>query len=343
MKTRIFTLLGIAVITLSIGCQKNIDALQDAGKQTDLQQQKKMPEWTKTVFASGLQSPIGMARAANGWLWVTENVTGNNDGRVTVVDEAGQKYAAIVGFPNNNRPGEGPVGLNHLALRGQTLYILDGGLDGNLYMADISGWKPGDAPLHAADLPKQNISGFTLGVAGRAESNIYNLDFGEDGDLFIADAAGNCIIRRSAINGSLSLFASFGKLPNNADPVPTAIIFDGDGYYVSGLGGFPFTTGMSRIYRVSLSGDVTTHASGFTTLTDIVTTPDRKLLALQFATFVLAPPPNGGYQPNTGRISDASSNTLLGGLMFPTSIVRGRGGNSYFVSSRALGIIYQIN
>jgi hypothetical protein len=210
-----------------------------------------------------------------------------------------------------------------------------------LYFADINNWKPGDAPLNAADLPKQNISNFVLGL-GKAESNIYNLDFGVNGDLFICDAGGNCMVRRKVSDGSLSLFATFPNLSNGKDAVPTAIISDGSSFYVSGLSGFPFTAGSTNIYRVNAEGQVAIHASGFTALTDIEMTPNKELLALQFASFVLAPPPNGGFQPFSGRICDEQNNTLLGGLMFPTSIVRGAGGNDYYVLSRALGTIDKV-
>ena len=297
-------------------------------------------DWIRTTYAGGLASPIGMARAANGNIWVSEAGTGNNDGRVSVIDYAGNRHTAITGFETQVRPGEGPVGLNHMALRGQMLYIING-INGRLYMADVSNWKPGDAPMAAASLPFQNISGFVLG-SGKAESNIYNLTFGEDGDLFICDAAGNCIVRRSDADGSLSIFAEFPPLANGADFVPTAIVRDGSTFYVSGLGGFPFTPGLSNIYKVNAEGQVSIFASGFTMLTDLEMTQNRELLALQFANFTPPPGPNVGFQPMTGRIIDSKGNTLLGGLMFPTSLVRGAGGNSFYVMSRALGTIDKI-
>jgi hypothetical protein len=322
-----------------ISCQKTLDA-DSMEKMHSVTSSSKKLTWTTTTFASGLAAPIGLARAANGYLWVTEAGTGNNDGRVSVIDHAGNRHTAFTGFATIVRPGEGPVGLNHLAIRGQMLYIINGSI-GNLYMADISDWKPGDPPIAAANLPNQNISNFVL-AAGKHESNIYNLTFGEDGDLFICDAAGNCIVRRSAEDGSLSIFAEFPPLANGADFVPTAIVRDGSNFYVSGLGGFPFIAGLSNIHRVNAQGQVSLFATGFTTLTDLEITQDKELLALQFANFVLAPPPNGGFQPMTGRITDINGNTLLSGLMFPTSLVRGAGGNCYYVVSRALGTIDKI-
>ena len=337
MKTFILGMFALSAVWM-ISCQKTLDS-EHLYRMNSVSSSKKL-DWTRTNHASGLASPIGLAMAANGYLWVTEAGTGNNDGRVSVVDNAGNRFTVITGFATEIRPGEGPVGLNHLALRGQMLYIING-INGRLYMADISGWKPGDAPMTAANLPSQNISGFVL-AAGKHESNIYNLTFGEDGDLFICDAAGNCIVRRSSADGSLSIFAEFPPLANGADFVPTAIVRDGSSFYVSGLGGFPFTPGLSNIYRVNAQGQASLHATGFTTLTDLEMTQDRKLLALQFANFTPPPGPNVGFQSMTGRISDINGNTLLGGLMFPTSLVRGAGGNSYYVMSRALGTIDKI-
>jgi len=106
---------------------------------------------------------------------------------------------------------------------------------------------------------------------------------------------------------------------------------------VSGLSGFPFTQGSAKIYQVDLMGKVSDYKTGFTALTDIVLTSSEKPLVLQYAKFVFAPPVVG-FQPLTGKILDASGNTLLQGLTEPTSLIRAAD-KVYFVLSYSLGTI----
>jgi hypothetical protein len=334
----------LAGVIILAGCQKEIVSEKNQTLPDDPGQLKKSLAWQGSTYATGLVSPIGMAIDPQGKLWVSEAGTGNNDGRVSVVTADGTVHPAIVGFPGIINPQENlPAGNNHLAIRGQMLYILNG-VAGNLYMADISGWKPGDAPMQAANLTSQNISTYVLSqdLANPPNSNIYNLCFGPDGDLFMTDAGANAIIRRNSETGALSVFAKFPNLAPDVEPVPTGIVYTGSQFLVSTLGGFPFVEGLSKIFAVSKMGDVSVYKDGLTTLTDIELTPDRQILALQFASFVFNPPTNVGFAPFTGRISDGDGNTLMGGLMMPTSLVCGNGGNHYFVLSLALGRIMKI-
>ncbi|GAB3695161.1 hypothetical protein GCM10027592_16900 [Spirosoma flavus] len=249
-------------------------------------------------FATGLRSPIGLTDDPKGNVWVTEAGSGTvNDGQVTVITPAGAKYPVITGFVSAISPENSPEGLNHLIYKDGKLYILNG-VQEQLFIADVSNFVPGvTAPIPASSLLGIDIGTFVRNARPNApdapDSNPYNLTFGPNGDLFIVDAGGNAIIRRNQATGALSVFAVFPDTPNSTtvgppslDPVPTGIVYDGTNFYVSTLIGFPFPTGLAKIYQVNAMGTApvtpTVYRSGFSGLTDITLAPNRQPLVTEF-------------------------------------------------------------
>ncbi|PSR53486.1 ScyD/ScyE family protein [Adhaeribacter arboris] len=295
-------------------------------------------------YASGLKSPLGLALDAKQQLWVTELGTGKDDGTVSVFVN-GKKNVVIEDFPSTIGD-EGLVGLNHLLVKDGMAYILH--TNGYLYKADISSFTPGDTPLKAKNLEKENIGAFVLDYdfeADTEESNPYNLTAGPVGDIFITDAAANAVIRRS-LSGELSVFTTF---PNIANPtpvgppsihaVPTSIAFNKQTFYVTTLTGFPFPTGQARIFSVDLSGKVSLYQDGFTTLTNMTFDPVYNPVVVEHAQFT-----QQGFAPNTGRMVVATTNgpaKLITGLNQPTAIVRS-GPLTYYVNSLADGKIVKV-
>ncbi len=306
--------------------------------------------FTSAPYASGLIAPLGMALDDKGRIWVTENGAGANDGKVKVISPNGSVTTAISGFNSIIDPFEGlPAGLTHLAIRDEKLYILHG-VEGKLFIMNIDDYSISQPPKIASSLIVEDLSTFIKGqdLTLDNNSNVYNLTFGKTGDIFIADAGANAIIKRDKQTKALSVFAKIPghQVPANpfgipfTDAVPTGIVWDGDNFLVSTLGGFPFSEAASPIFQISPSGSVSVYASGFSTLTDICLTPQKEPLVLQFSKFVFAPPTFFGFQPFMGRIQDASGSVLLANLMFPTSLIRGE--SNYFVLSTALGTVAKL-
>lgn len=171
-------------------------------------------------FATGLRAPIGLAEDPAGNLWVTEAGSGTlNNGQVTVITPAGLKYPVITGFVSSISPENSPEGLNHLLFKDGKLYILHGGNEDKLYIADVSSFVPGvTSPFPANLLLTIDIGTFVKNAHPNApdpkDSNPYTLAFGPNGDLFIVDAGGNAIIRRNQGTGALSVYAVFPDTPN---------------------------------------------------------------------------------------------------------------------------------
>ncbi len=332
-------LLLVATLLLAVSCRE-IDKYFDEAKP---------PKLTAREFASGLASPLGLAIDPKGQIWVTEAGTGKgNDGSVSVITPSGKVHRVITGFTSVTSPEGTAGGICHLLYKDGLLYILHG-VDGKLYFADVSSYKPGDEPLSVSDLPSENIAKFVLDYKFEVDtefSNLYNLTFGPDGALYIADAGANAIIRRSE-TGKLSVFATIPGIQNPTlqgppaiDGVPTGIVYDGEKFLVSTLTGFPFPAGKARIYQINPEGKVSLYQDGFTTLVDIDLGPDKRPLVLQLATF--GPQ---GFAPNSGKVIRATgtqNTVLLEGLNQPTAIER-RGLKTWYVTSLADGKVLKVD
>jgi hypothetical protein len=297
--------------------------------------------FTASSFSSGFKNPIGMAFDDKGQIWVTENGAGNNDAQISVVTADGKAYPAITGF-DSYVSQDGPEGLSHLLFKDGKLYILDAE-DGKLYTADVSSFKAGNTPLLASSLPSEDIGTFVTSqnLTVPAYSDLYNLAFGPDGNLYMTDAGGNAVVKRNSATAALTLFAKIPKVNDTTESVPTGIVYDGKNFLISGFSGFPFVSGITNIYRVDMSGNVSIYKSGFTALTDIALTAENNPLVLQMATFAYMPPANVGFQPLTGAVLNESGKVLINGLAMPTDLLT-RDGRTFYVLSRALGTIQKL-
>lgn len=295
----------------------------------------------RPTLTDALQAPIGMSVDDKGRVWVSESGTGNNDARVSLVTGAGKVYPVFTGFESQILPNGELGSLGHVLYRNGILYIL-GGNFGKLYRIDVSTYRPGDPARPASSLPSEDIGTFvrSQNLSDPIDSNLYNLTFGPDGNLYITDAGANAIIKRDKDNGALSVFARIPNINPRTQPVPTGIVHDGSKFLVSLLTGFPFATGAAKILQVSNSGVVSDYRTGFTTLTDIALSSNNTPVVTQYAEFVFAPP-TVGFQPNTGRVANEAGTILLGGLDQPTDIER-IAGSTYYVLTTSNGTIRRV-
>lgn len=330
MRFKLLSLISLLPLLLAVGCLDH----RELASPSQLQVQD---------FVSRLAAPLGLAVDEKGLLWVTEVAAG----KVSVITPDGKTYPVITGFKVALSPENTPDGLNHLIYKDGILYILHG-VDEKLYKANVSSFKPGDQPLTVDQLESEPIGQFVLNykfAQDTDDSNLYNLTFGPEGDLYIADAGANAIIRRTK-TGELSVFATIPALPNLTpvgppmiQAVPTGIVFDGTKFLVTTLLGFPFPANRARVYQVDTAGTVSLYQDGFTSLVDIILGADKQPIVVTVAQWGQM-----GPMPNTGQVSRANGSqitTLLQGLNLPTSIVGGAA-NTYYVSSLAGGTVQKI-
>jgi sugar lactone lactonase YvrE len=321
-----------------------------------------------TVVASGLNGPIGIHVESDGTLWVSDSGTGGDElmeGRVPGTDQPMSvpwgntarlirvgldgTITEVLTLPSMVIP-EGPQGAGRIVSLEGDLYLTSGGWSSGMSIA-----RPANmgAVIRVRDgqatefVTPWEIEERDNPAGAAVETNPFDLTIGPDGGLWLTDAAGNTLYRIDPVTGGMELRAVFdameGPLPNptrgNAreiEPVPTAVAFDGDGdIYVSLLPGAPFLPGSGRVVRVGEDGSVRDYATGFTMLADLVTGPDGQLYGVSVGEFT-----DQGPVPESGAIlrvrRGASSDTLLSGLSFPSTLVFTANGDAY-IAINSLG------
>jgi len=339
MRNKITFFFLVIVLICTTSCRKLLDIADELKNQHQPQ---------ITTFATGLTGPLGIEADAKGQLWVTEAGTGlANNGQLSLITPQGKVYPAVTGFPSRVSPEGAVFGLNHLYLEDEILWILHG-VEGKLYKFNISSFKPGDAPLNANKLEYEDIGSFVKNHTfenDTNESDIFNLTTGPKGDLFIADAGANAIIRRKALTGELSVFATIPTIENpSGDParvqaVPTGIVFDGQKFLVGTFTGYPYPAQKATIYQVDLNGNTSVYQTGLSTLTDIELGFDQKPVVTEYGTWT-----GETFLQNSGRIIRSAShgNTpVVTGLNFPNSIKRS-GFITYYIAETYDGKILKV-
>lgn len=330
VKTALLSLTFIAFVFLA-GCKKGHD----------------LPTLKITTVATGLESPMGIETDNYGNVWVAQSGNGKSKGKVIVVTKDGEKYDAIINLESitDDETGE-TEGPSHLLFKDGLLYILGAG--GKMYIADVSGFKPGNTPIKASSLTVEDIGSFVLAYAfvnKTNDSHPYNLTKGPDGDIYIADAAANAIIHRTG-PGVYSVLAEVPGIDNpttvgppKIESVPTGIIYDGNNFFVSTLLGFPFPPGQAIVYKISKSGDVSVYQKGFTSLVDIERGNYMGRLVLEYGTFGAT-----GFAPNTGRLvwsNGTSVSQLAGGLNLPVGLKQANE-HTWYVTTMGDGTLLKI-
>lgn len=294
---------------------------------------------------TGLLSPMGIAKDANGRVWVTEAGTGKDDARLSFISPDGQKTAVLTGLPSVVANGA-IEGITRPYIKGNSLLFAHG-TSGRVYKlkTELSALKSSSLPLSANDFDILEVGNFArkLPTSADSNSNVMDLHLSDNGDLYILDAGANAIIKSQGGGNTLSLFAALPKIstpapfPVSEDPVPTAFVFDGTRFFVSALSGVPFNEGKSKIFAVTATGQVSEYKQGFTNLIDIELDASGKPVALSHGTFSLA----AGFADGTGSVSNEAGTVLLGQINRPAAILR-KEGNTYYLLSFGEGLLKKI-
>jgi hypothetical protein len=321
-----------------------------------------------TVIATGFNGPMGILVAPDGSVWVIDSGIGGDqeftmknpetgeDTKVTfgetarVVQVAPDGKQTVAATLPSYALGEETSGGSRLALLNGVLYATSGGWEkmeaqpdpppNTAVVVKIEGGKATEVAQPWRLEWEKNPGGFAV------DSHPYGLAAGPDGNLWVADAGGNDLLKVNPSTGQVELVAVFpgipGPMPNperggakESDPVPTGVAFGADGaVFVSLLPGFPFLPGSSKIVKVGSDGSISDYATGLSMTTDIRNGPDGNIYAVQFGQFTqTGPVPNSG---SIVRVKAGVPEVVLSGLSFPTSIDFNPAGDA-FVTINGVG------
>src|SRR5262249_50799557 len=109
--------------------------------------------------------------------------------------------------------------------------------------------------------------------------------------------------------------------------VPTAVVYHGN-FYVGNLHTFPIQEGSSKVLKITPSGQITTFATGFTTILGLAFDEQSRLYVLENSTC-----DNCFPTPGTGKVLRVNHSgkveEIASGLVVPTAMTFGPDGNLY--------------
>lgn len=324
------TMLASAVLTATLG----VDALgQSGGGDAEL-------------YMTGLAGPVGLEvdGRARAWLSQMGAPVAPGNGSVSWF-YVGQNTLNpfIENYPIAINPvtGEG-AGAHHLTIDNVgNLLMAAGGPEvpnrwGGVLQYDTTPAiaEAGPYPAATGGTPQMNYfpTANTAIGAGAPDTNAYSVAEDQFGNLFVADAGANMVIKVDT-TGSSSVFATFPDITNPTPPdsqsVPTRIIhLPNDGlpgsraFIMVELTGGPFIAGNSRIWSIANDGSTSIIATGGTTVVDCELDTDGSLLICSAGTWdgvanIFA---QGSGSISRVDLTTGSITTVKSGLWLPTGI-----------------------
>ncbi|HRF41408.1 MAG TPA: hypothetical protein PK198_21595, partial [Saprospiraceae bacterium] len=170
-----------------------------------------------TVFAQDFTSGlIGINIDADGNIWATENGTGNDDGRITIIDQQGNKTVFMTGLPSTFIQAAGEIVGSYRTYQRPDNKVLivvgegDHDLSETLLIVDKSDFSPGN-PLTLEDVELVIDHGAFIHGLGFVQSNPFNVEWDTEGNMYIADAGANSIVKWEAATGDFSIVKTLDR------------------------------------------------------------------------------------------------------------------------------------
>lgn len=324
------------------------------------------------VVAEGLNGPMGVLIDPNGDLWVVDSglggetevegfdftgqaITGNYGPtarivKVSLADGVMAEVATLTSMSN----GMENEGGSRLALLDGVLYATGAGWHPAVIPSTAEAPLPGTGSLWRIEAdgtvseasPLWQLERDNNPVSAEVDTHPYGLLAGPDGNLWVADAGMNALLKVDPATGAAEIAATFAPIPGVfpnpnydnemlTDAVPTGVAVADGAIYVSYLSGGPFIPGSAKVVAVAEDGMVSDYATGLTMLTDLRTGPDGALYATQFGLFTEQGPVPGSGAVIRIQPGDASE-VVVPGLMFPTSLDFNADGDA-FVTVNGVG------
>jgi hypothetical protein len=311
------------------------------------------PSPNVSPFASGLKYPRGLKFGPDGNLYVAEAgaggtistasicpqvefapgpYTGGFTARISKISPDGQTVTTVAdNLPSAVEALGDVIGIADVAFIGNTLYALSSG----------GGCSHGLAGTSAAVLrveangtvtPIADLSQFEQSHPTVAPHS--GPGYEPDGSWYSMIAVRGALYAIEPNHDELDRITPDGQIQRVADIsasqghiVSTACVYDGN-FYVGNLGDFPIVEGSSKILKITPSGQMTTVATGFTTILGLAIDQQHRLIVLENTTGQnLFPMPGTG---KITRIEHSGRLTVIAtGLDLPTGMTFGPDGSLY--------------
>ena len=271
--------------------------------------------------------------------------TRGDTGQVTAVSPDGTQSVLATGLASYSF-GSGPVGI---ALANGLVYVAVGGAAPSIGIESL----PTENSVVSIDPASGEVT--VVAELGSFEvdnnpdgadinPNLYGMDLGSDGQLYVADAGGNTVFTVDPAAGTFELLGTIPERPlpaelappTDATPgaeapalqaVPTALDVGADGNVYVGLLGEP--PGSAQVLIAQADGSFVEAATGLTAVTGVTLGLDGALYAAQLTTDFEAFAP--GIVVRIGE--DGSAEPVLEGLATPQGIAFGADGALYVVTN----------